>query len=427
MEEHFSVTNGSQEVKKGVMKRYFDGIKFLWQTAETRYLLILTTILFGSMIASFVILFLIRTYEETNLLIRLTVYVQPFFYALLGLILIELTIFYQNGKKLLVDRSKDKKGFRRIVLIIIFGALLVITAFTEFALGDVYFLLASIVSFGLLGFTILLFVLLFVTGFITARGTMNSFQVQYSKRFQQQRNLFYISVLIPWIFFLGFFVGIQILGDIYVLLAFVSFAALLIFGFLGLVGVISFLKLDYWTGYGVSSISSFLAFLFILLIPSLIGIVYDVLAPIVSFIVLSFFFIQGTLNSLGNDLREYFKSSDETHIPTKVPNVYRNFVIGFTLFLLTFFAIILTIGVEFPIWGAAKGIEYLGWYLIATNLEIDGITAGIIISTISIVFLRARKQKKAIMPPTQQQIFCSVCGAPNKPESTFCVNCGKQL
>ncbi|MFX0062989.1 MAG: zinc ribbon domain-containing protein [Candidatus Hermodarchaeota archaeon] len=477
------------EIIKNFVRRQFDGITFLWRTSETRSFLKLLALLFGFMTIAFTAIYLIiAIFGVTNFFIRLNVYVFPFMLILFVIILIEFVRFYQNDRKynLFPERNpllqmkywpSTKDTNRRRMLILSVGLLFLILV-ALFAVVEI-FLIAEIYVWAELIFVIgstvllpLMLVLLFITAFITAYGAMKSFGAKYSEKLAQQRYWFLIFLPLPWIIFIILFFSateVSILSENFFsgeVLTNWYLWGLFTYLFLGVVGLITFLNQKWWVRYTASQLAASLTFLLIILIPGFIGLAIDLLGllvggylgPLISLILIVFFYFQGTLDGYGDELNEYYaawdkkleqfnikseediinqkydKTFEQTPLPTSVPNAYRNLIGGLLLLLLTFFGVIFVIGSQFSILGTAEGAYFLELYLPVTSfLEVAGMAIGIFVSTIILVFRGERKEKvipessKEIKQPIQQQIFCSQCGAPNKPESTFCVNCGKKL
>ncbi len=84
----------------GKVRGWFDGIRFLWQTSETRYLLKLILTLLGLMVISFNILItLVTMFGRTILLYGSFLLLHSIFIGWFLFILIELARFYRNDRK----------------------------------------------------------------------------------------------------------------------------------------------------------------------------------------------------------------------------------------------------------------------------------------------------------------------------------------
>jgi hypothetical protein len=121
-----------EEMGIDVVHRRFDGIKFLWQTPETHYLLKLILVLLGFMIIyTILITILIAIFGLTLLLSGFCFLLQPFFLLCFLFILVELAQFYWNDRKykrfpernsllkMKYWHSRASKGYKRYFLSII--------------------------------------------------------------------------------------------------------------------------------------------------------------------------------------------------------------------------------------------------------------------------------------------------------------------
>ncbi|WP_287584653.1 hypothetical protein [Candidatus Borrarchaeum sp.] len=456
-----SVTNESEKKKIFFVRRFFDGIKFLLQTRETRYLLKLIAVLFSSMIITYTAISLtIATFGKIDLILRLGLYVFPFFLVLFLFILIELARFYWNDRKynLFPEKNpllkmkywyypdlKDRKGRRLLIRvgIFIFVSLLVLIALAEtLIVQEILFALLTIYTIAIWSSFYLIFVLLFITAFIAAKGTMQMFEARYSEKFQQQNYWFFIFLPLPWILFISLLIFAGEIRSIFGSEAgFWRLEAQILYGFLCLIGIFTILKRNWRVGYTASQVSASLTFLTVIVIPgiidsiqaelgtiiSLIGLAqldtsggtsYYFLGPIISLIAMGFFYIQGALDDYGDKLRKYYAAWDkklqefnikseediqnekydkvfeDTPLNTDVPNAYRNSISGLILLLLTFFGIIFIIGGLFSVSGTAIGSEFTELFLNITSfLELMGLTLGLFVYTIIIVFRKQRKQE----------------------------------
>ncbi len=143
-----------------------------------------------------------------------------------------------------------------------------------------------------------------------------------------------------------------------------------------------------------------------------------------------FFYIQGTLDESGDELR----SVNNKNLDLEVRKVYRNTIISLKLMLSFFFIVKFMVGLQFVAMGEsgeAGGTEMLNNLSIILFIEFDAITLGIIVSSISFTFFKDRVQQRTTMyqktPLTQQKFFCTQCIAPTIRGNKFCISCGKQF
>lgn len=401
---------------------------------------------------------IIAIYGETTFLIRLNVYVLPFFLVLFLYILFLLIRFYLNARKypLFPERNHlikmkfwhypDIKDKRRLSLkttgILIFLVLLIYVAVTAiFEVEEMRYALIILYSIVLSFSLYLTYVLLFITSFISARGSMQIFNAKYSDKVQQKGYWFFIFLPVPWIVFITvwYFAG-EILTAYSIFGGFLNLWFLVtefLYGFLCLTGILTILKKNWRPGYTTSQISASLTFLTVIVIPGIIDIVKDqlgsiisligfvqletsggssspFLGPILSLIALGFFYIKGALDGWGDKLREYYaawdnklikfnikseediknqtydKAFDKTPLNTDVPNAYPNSIFGLIILLLTFSGIIFGTGVMFSVLGTSIGVEHIeGFLFLNAFFTFWGIILGLFIYTIIILF---RKQ-----------------------------------
>jgi len=462
--EEISVSTESKLKKMVSVRRYFDGIKFLWQTPETCYLLKLIALLFTSMTVFYTSLtFLIVRFGETRFLLRLNLYVLPFFLLLCLFIFIKLVRLYRSTKvhALFPERNpllkmkyysspdlKDKKESHlpRIVGILIFVSLLVFVAVTEiFFVLEMRLVLIGIYAAVFFSIIWIVYGLLFITAFMSARGTMRLFNDKYSEKVRNKSYWFFIFLPLPWILL---FILLLIAGEVLffyrifgglVILWFLS--AEVLYGFLCLTSIFSLLKKNWRVGYTVSQVASSLTFFTVIIIPGIIGYAQDSLStilpliglsqintsggtsnfylgPIVSLIAMGFLYIQGALDENGDKLREYYaawdkkletfnikseedfqnqtydKVFDDTPLTTEVPNAYPNLIFGLILLLFTFFGIILEIGGMFSVLGISIGTEQVSDFLfISSYLGFWGIILGLFVYTVIISFRKQENQQ----------------------------------
>ena len=442
-----------EEMGIDVVHRRFDGIKFLWQTPETHYLLKLILVLLGFMIIyTILITILIAIFGLTLLLSGFCFLLQPFFLLCFLFILVELAQFYWNDRKykrfpernsllkMKYWHSRASKGYKRYFLsiiiilnVILLGVFLFINVFHIPRLGVFYSMYLGLIDNSL--FFDVIFVsfihipsgIYFLMGFITTRGIMKLFEKRYVEKFQQQWHWFFILFPIPWIFLIGISVWLKELYDLSHILggefgsSGVS-AALYSYMFLSILGLLVIPKRNWRAGYTASQIATSYIFLLVVIIPMFLGSIIDLMGHFASYIAIVFLFIQGNLDGYGDDLRKYYDAwerklqkfhifseedsrnqtydralFDNTPLDTDVPNAYRNFILGLALLLLTLFGFIFHISLTFPLLGTEVGIELLKTQLELLSLpEISGIALAIFLYVILIVF---RKRTFAAVTP----------------------------
>jgi len=351
-----SVSTESKLKKMVSVRHYFDGIKFLWQTPETGYLLKLIAILFTSMAIFYTTLtYVIVTFGETMFLIRLNAYVLPFFLVLFIFIFIKLVRFYRNTKKhaLFPERNpllkmkyysspdlKDEKksNLPKIVGILIFLSLLVFVVVTEiFSMREMLLVLASL-YFAVSNLLWIVYGLFFITAFMSAKGTMRLFNAKYSEKIRNKSYWYFLFLPLPWVLF---FILLLIPGEVNLvyrtfggLVVYWFFSAVVLYGFLCLTSIFSVLKKNWRVGYTVSQVAASLTFFTVIVIPGIVGYAQDSLSmilpliglvqldtsngaspyylgPIVSLIAMGFLYIQGTLDEFGDKLRKYYAAWDK--------------------------------------------------------------------------------------------------------------------
>jgi hypothetical protein len=459
-----SVTNESKEKKIFFVKRYFDGIGFLWQTPETRYLLKLILVLFSSMIVTYTaISSIVGIYGETQFLIRINLYVLPFFAILLIFILIELIRFYQNARKYTLYPEKnrllkmkywhypDLKDEKRRFSFKIVGSLIFVSALTLvvvtaiFDVQETRFVLIILYSAFIYSFGFIAYFLIFVTSFISARGSMQGLNTKYSDKLQQKGYWFFLFLPLPWVLLIGIlffageiFVAYAIFGGFLILWWWVAIG---LYGFLSLSGILTILKKSWRVGYTTSQIAASLTFLMVVVIPGIIGIAQDelgtlisllglvqfdksgggsyfFLGPITSLIAVGFLYIKGALDKWGDNLREYYvawdkklknfnitseadiknqtydKAFDKTPLTTDVPNAYPNLIFGLIILLLTLFGIIFETGAMFAVLGPTAGVaEIEGFLFLNSFFSFWGIILGLFVYTIIIAFRKQQQEQ----------------------------------
>jgi hypothetical protein len=431
-----ATANEPQTKKAGLIKRRFDGITLLWHIPGTSYLLRLIGLLFGFMIASFAILVLAESaIGDVPILIRLSFYVQLYSLAFFFFILVEVLQFYRNYKKYnsLPEAnpppgtkywpSKSIKGHGRIIFGTLLAALVsIIVVYGEFFNRSFLLSLVELNLIFSIGYLFFVFFLLFLTPFITAKGSIESYKATYAEKIHHRRLWFFILLPVPWILFIAIFStagAVLQLAEVYgYAVAFWNIAGLTVFGFLCLVGLVALFKKNMRTNYTISEIAATLTFLFVIIIPGLTGTSPGSSGPLISLITMAFFYFRGTLNDMGHDLQKQNRArnekvgesnitstenisnaendsgSEKTTLTTALPKAYRNLVLGLLVLLFTYFGVVYTIAPEFSILGIAAGTQQIGLYLqIGFWLEIVGLSLGIIVFTVVSVFRSAKKNR----------------------------------
>jgi hypothetical protein len=434
MQEQSAGPKGSEEIGIDVVHRQFDGIIFLWQTPETRYLLKLIMTVLGSMIVYFGILWILITLFGTIPIFgRAAAFGNPFFLLWVLFILIVLARSYWNDRmyKLYPERNhllkmkywpstKSKIYKRHLFPIIFFGSLL---------FGIVYFILLKnsfpypVGLYSALGIslTFITYPVLFIMAFFAVRGIMKAFEKRYVEKFQRQRYWFFVLLPIPWILFFIFsytvyksWISENLTGHSTFLFA----VAIGLYGLLVILGLLALLNRDRRDGYTASQISVSYVFLFVLIIPFFIGLTFDLLGPIISLLAMTFLFIQGTLDARGDDLRKYYgawdkklqqfhinseeeilkhtydRAFDTTPLDTEVPNAYRNMILSLFLLLLAGFGVLSNVGFIAVTVCLVDPIESIKLAIIAAELDLAirsdfeqwGITLALFIYAIVIGF-----------------------------------------
>lgn len=425
----------------GHVGKYFDGIKYLWRQPEIRFVLKLIILLLGSMLGYYTTIFLIISFfGETNFLIRSTVYGDPFFFALFFFIMIELgflfraEITYKSPEETASSQSPATSlrvinPYRRWVFVVLVAAViacyLLIFLRETIYYGFVHIVMVMILfsmNFGT-GYHFVLFGLLCIIGFVAARGMMNSFNDRYRITFRKNPTYFFVILPISWIFlaitiFFAFIFQFfyYSLGDVSVLDLYSWI--FIVYGFLSIISLGAAFSIKSWAGFAVSQLATTIIFVFLILIPFFIDQITILLGGIVSLIVLCFFYLQGTLDEYGDELREFrvrwkmllrrvttpSEAEKQAIKSGKIPvpfdfdfqmhNPYRKIALGMMLLLLTFFGIIYVLGPIFPILGPVNGLANIGYFLTLWSFfEYIGIGLSVIIFTIILTFLQNTKPR----------------------------------
>ncbi|MFX0070907.1 MAG: zinc ribbon domain-containing protein [Candidatus Hermodarchaeota archaeon] len=476
----------SQKTPTKYVRGQFDGIKFLWNIPEIRYFLILMTMLLVSIVVFNIILIaLYQSLGAMNLtVIRIEVYGD---FVLLGLFLylmIDLFFFYKTATSskefpeknqylkmkflsLIEEMNYQKlKKKRSILLIIVIVFIIVLALFllvfpqSEFFTYFGIFLLSIYV---ILYFSA--FVIVGILAFMATRGTMESYEDKYSEKIHRKWYWTVLLLPIPWIIFLIFFFTFSYIRMLDTAASFTIYAAIFIYVILGILGLIVLLKKNWRTGYTVSQVSASFTVVFAIMIPFFVGLVVDIMGPIISFIALIYLFIQGTLNDTGNELKGYYLAWDNklqnfnikseqdlssrnyeefksTPLKTDVPNAVKDLALGLIILTYNLFVYLYLVMKIFLLSGEA-GITFIEIILYFISIvETIAIICAIILFTFIIIKRQAKKlfgeepkanEKKPIKTKDKPQkiqytefLTCPKCGR-NVKRAKFCENCGAQL
>lgn len=413
----------------GRVRRYFDGIFYLWRQSETRFILKLMIVLFASMLGYYgSVYFLISFFGETNFFIRLALYGDPFFLALFIFLLSELIHLYRRSVLQIATpngQPLQPNKLRRVILVIlavflgsIYGLFLLYELFSIPLLTIIFLVYVNFTLWFGFGYTFFLYGLLFLTGFLAAKGTLQSFEVHHLIRFEKHPISFWILFPIPWLIVIGLFTSTSTLNAFYGVLGdatllSVYLLALIIYTFLGITSVIAALQRQWRPGLTVSQVAAHLTLTLTVLLPFLFDLLVSltpspmsptsIVGPLFSLLALAFLYLQGTLDSAGDALRELHtqrqqlspdapSSTTVQFILTAGQKPYRQVALGLLLFLLTFYGLIIVLAPIFPILGLTAGLAQIdALLLLDANFEILGVFLGITIYTIHISFLKALK------------------------------------
>jgi len=339
----------------GKVCRWFDGIRFLWQTSETRYLLKLILILLGLMLFSFSLLIgLITLFGRTILLYGSFFLLYTIFIGWFLFILLELVRFYRNDRKYRLfpernpllqmkywheSKAKMYEGrFRRfsyamlIVFIVLWGGFLlseVLFLFLGFMeagwLWVVYNICLGLLTFYTTYFNVLmwfyfgllavfLFIIMgiwFFLGFISVKGTMNASAERFTEKFQRKRYWFFVLLPIPWVFLIGIlfwkkelYVVSYLLGGEYGSLWVIP--TLYLYVFICVLGFVAFFNRGCQARYTASQLAASYTLLSVIFIPLFTGLFFSLLGTVVSLLAVGYNFIRDTLDGCGDELREYY-------------------------------------------------------------------------------------------------------------------------
>lgn len=379
MIENHSVNNSWGKPKYGQGR--FDGIRYLWQIPDIRYLLKLIIVLFGSMIClycfsfGFVLLLgdivLIEGISTQTLLDLPVLFCEAVFVAGFLYVLIELSVGYFSKK---APQYAPKSQFRRIFSIVLFGILVVLSLLLLLLfyplLLDIMYIVVSI---------------FFITGLITARGAIRSFNEKYYPQFQEKSYSFFLLVPIPWIILVALFFGSAFFDVSNEIVVIPSGLAVVLYAFLAILGLIVAFKQDWRSRYTTSQVSGSLTFLSVIILPFFIGLVVDLFGALLSLLVLVYLYIQGTLDELGDNLREA-QGSEEKSV-----KAYHNVIIGLFLLVITFFGLIFVVGGQFYWLGATDGMIMVRTFLSITSVfENYGLIVGLFLFIVLTIFRKPK-------------------------------------
>ncbi|MFX1443612.1 MAG: hypothetical protein ACFFHV_09385 [Promethearchaeota archaeon] len=324
MGENNSLSNKIEETSVTHVKKHFDGIKFLWQTPEFRYYIKLLLILLVSIGIYYGIAFLLITSlgEFNQITLIFLVAGDRLLLIVFLFIIIELLFFYKSAKnyknypeknKFLKmkywDTSKYASRTRKIRLILFITICLIMFLFL-IAQIMFYIILTQIVILIMIFLAVFLFfssmAIMGILAFIATKDKMQSFEDKYSEKFYDNQSWSFLLFPIPWIFYLVMLFTFQYIRAVDVMLFAMLGLLSFMFLILGFIGIPALIKRNWRSGYTISHISAIYTIVAAILIPFIIGLFVNLAGPIISFIVIVFFFIQGTLDDIGDELREYY-------------------------------------------------------------------------------------------------------------------------
>lgn len=463
MSENSSFTKKMKEEQIKGIGRYFDGIRFLWNTPETRFFLNLILILISSQVVFFIINFFLLEYFSGNLIISIITINSLYFYMGFFLfVLLELFFFYLNVRKYPVNPEKVKllsmkyfpsqkshRGkflYHSILLILSFGVAALVDLldlfFFRIIIGNPVFLF----SIFFLSFIPILYGIIFIVSFLAVKGSMESFADNYLDKFRERKSYIALAYPIPFVltFILYFFPRIDVL--LFDLSAFFLF----VYIFISFLGIIFIIKRNWRISYSVSSFSASYTLLFSIIIPFYIGTFIDLFGVFISFSALCFFFIQGTLEAKGDELREYYSAWDEklnkfniqsqedlndenkrtqflkSPMDTKVEKAYSKTMLNLMLITVLMFGMFFQIMSTFLMLDPSSSVTLISLFLdLFSFLEFLGLITGTIIFIILIVWREAKKlshneegEKNTIRCPSCNQMTAV---------KNYCENCGQKL
>jgi hypothetical protein len=273
-----------------------------------------------------------------------------------------------------------------------------------------------------------MYFMVFLTALMAIRSSIWSVNAKFAEKIHHKRVWFFLLLPVPWILFivtfLGAGIGLQLMDTLGIDVAFWWFSALFVFGFLCFMSVIALFSRRIRGNYTTSQIAAISTFLTVIVIPGIIGSIHispgsaNSWGPIISLIIMIVLYFRATLDGMGHDLQEYYgdwnkklkhfdintkedilnrkydKSFESTPLDSKVPNAYRNLMLGLLVLLLTYFGVIYLIGPFFSMLGSVAGEQEINVFLFSDSLFEDiGFSVGVGVFTVISVFRRAKKQK----------------------------------
>jgi len=470
MGENSSLYKNLDEVSAEYVRGYFDGIKFLWQTPEFRYYIKLLVILLVSLGIYYTIAFLLSNFlGEFNLITLIFLLgVGRLLLIVFLYIVIELLFFYRNARsyknfpeknKFLKmkywDSSKYALSTRKIRLTLFFTIFIVLSLFlvAEIVFYNILTQIVQLIMFILGAF--LFFSSMAIMGilaFMATRDKMQSFEEKHSEKFYKNQSWSFFLFPIPWIFFLLMLFTFQYIRAVdvmlFAILGFLSFMFLI----LGFIGIPALIKKNWRSGYTISHISAIYTIVAAILIPFIIGMFVNLAGPIISFIIIVFFFIQGTLDDIGDELRKYYADWDKklqkfnikskedisnqtyeepfliTPLSSDSENAISNLAVSLIILIYTLYTFITLIAnsLLYEIEEGTIILEIILLYI--SGVEFFGILIAVIIFTFVIIIRQSRKYSKVetVRSPGKSYIICSNCKQ-NVKADKFCEKCGTRL
>ncbi|TXT60030.1 MAG: membrane protein of unknown function [Promethearchaeota archaeon] len=460
MSENSSLGSKIKEGQERRIREYFDGIKFLWNTPETRFLLNLVIILVTSIGIFFIINYILLQFFSGNLIVSIiTVNSLYFFMGFFIFVMLELLVFYMKTRKhplkpekvedLLFpsQKGRGRQRFSHIVLLILgFGLGIIVDLldlfFFGFLLGNSVFLF----SIFYLGFVPVLYGIVFIVSFLAVKGSMESFADNYLDKFRERKSYIALAYPVPFIItiILFYFPRIDVL--LFDLGAFFFFVYVLI----SLLGIFYIIKSKWRLSYAVTSFAASYTLLFSIIIPSYIGTIIDFLGVFVSFGALCFFFIQGQLDGSGDELREFYQAWDEklnsfnirshedleneqkraqlfdTPLDPEIEKAYPKTILSIMLITVLMFGLIFQIMSTLLIIDPSSAVTVISLYIdLFSFLEFLGLITSTIIFIIVIVKRETKKLSKN-EKETENTITCPYCNKPTTGKN-FCEHCGKKI
>ena len=160
------------------------------------------------------------------------------------------------------------------------------------------------------------------------------------------------------------------------------------------------IKKNWRIGWALSQFSASYTILFTILIPYFIGNIIDIFGIFISFIALCFFFIQGTLEEKGDNLKSYYlewkKNSSNfknKKLDPEIRKAYPKTISSLMLLTLTLFGLFFMILPTFTVLSIQEGMTTLSLILeVLSFME----NLGFIIGTVLFVIIIAIRESRTI-------------------------------